>query len=190
MDKKTKQFINDISKYGVKINFNEFKFLYYDKFFSGFIIHDNDDNEDKINEYNSILKKLLYKMIEDYKKTRNIFIGIGIGAYFLGSFVRDFLIDYIDASTGDIFYIIVYFLWIYGFSWFFIKAYSQNGDAKGINNYIQNDIKDDLTTSKSQVKIIENSLEIKLLKLKEMYDKKLINEDEYNTLRKKTLENL
>ena len=190
MDKKTQFVINDISKYGVVINSIEFIVLYYNKYFSGFKFEDNDVKIENVDQYNNILKKLFINMIEDHKNNRNIFIGAGIGVYFLGAFVRDFLLDYIEATRGDLFYIIAYAFWVYGFAWFLIKAYNEHSVSKGIQKYIQNDIKDDLRSNNPLVTTSEIGIETKLLKLKEMYDNKLITEEEYNSLRMKAIEKL
>jgi predicted oxidoreductase (fatty acid repression mutant protein) len=190
MDNKTQFIIKDIIKYGVTIDSDIFYSLYYTKFFSSFKFENKDVKDEDLNQYNNILKNLFNTMIEDSKRNRNISIWLGIAIYFLGSFVRDYLIELAVARPGDLTYIGAYFLWIVGFAWSFIKSYSNHVVSKGIQKYIQNDIKDNSTSFNSNKSIIDNSIETKLIKIKEMYEKKIISEEEYESLRRKALEKL
>jgi len=188
--------ITDIRTKNPKIDLKHFEnATFYNGYFSGLDLTPDELSPSVYTEFRRRMK-LAIDQIADTSKTLSILMFLLTPlTYFLGSLLRDLLIDVTSAYPISVEYIFIYSMWIFLFIFLPLGgAFLAYSEYRFLKDYLKLEFNAQSETVHN-VSTIENSTSSKshkkrLVELEDLLNENLISEDEYKLKKKEILKDL
>jgi hypothetical protein len=168
---------------------------YYNKYFSGIDLSPDELSPSVNTEFRRRMKLAIEQIANDFKTT-SVFLFVLIPfTYFLGSLLRDLLIDFYEVIPGSSEYIGIYINWIVWFILFPLKGgFDFNLRSRNLKEYLKLEFDVQSETVHSGSTIVNSasskSHKDRLVELEALVAENLISEDEYKLKKKQILKDL
>ena len=193
MNQHINRIISEIKNSSIKTKFeNE---SYYNKYFSGIDLSPDELSPNVNTEFRRRMKLAIEQFANDLKTTSTLSFVITPFTYFLGSLLRDVMIDFSEVYPDSIEYIVIYIFWI-GIFIIMPLAYAKDCylESRILKEYLklEFDVKSETIHSGSTIvnSASSKSHKERLVELEALLAENLISADEYKLKKKEILKDL
>jgi hypothetical protein len=195
MNQHINRIISEIHTKEASINLKKFyNESYYNKYFSGIDLSPDELSPNVNTEFRRRMKLAIEQIANDLKTTSTLLFVLTPLAYFLGSLLRDVLIDVNGSYPGAVDYILYYFIWIAGFLVPLLLAIAFYLESKFLKEYLKLEFDVQYETIHSGSTIVNSasskSHKERLVELEALLAENLISSEEYKLKKKEILKDL